>query len=123
MAAPIESRAILASAARTTSTTSEDQLNQGLTGLIIVIDVTAVTGTPSNVYNVQFKDQVSGKYYPVLSSAAIVATGTTVLQIHPALVVAANLTASALVPEKFRVQVAHGTADSITYSVSYTLTP
>lgn len=117
------SGSLLASAARTATTDSGDVGNVGGCGVIVVIDVTAVSATPSVVFKIQGKDKVSGKYYDLLESAAVTAVGTTVLMVHPALTVAANTKASALLPDIWRLLATAGDADSITYSVSGTLVP
>lgn len=84
----------------------------------IVIDVTAIAATPSVVFNVDMIDNLSGKFPVLLASAAIVATGTTVLQLGKGLPVTANVSANCPIPENIRIRPVHGDADSITYSVS-----
>lgn len=108
---------LLASAARTASNDTADQTNYNGRGVHIVIDVTAIAATPSVVFTVQGKDALSGKYYTLLASTAIVGTGTTVLRIFPGATAAANLTANDILPRTWRVSIAHDNADSITYSV------
>lgn len=109
----------LASAARTASTQSADIVNYNGDGVIIFIDVTAIAATPSIVVTIQEKDPVSGAYFDVLSSAAIVATGRTKLTVHPGETVVANVSASHVLSRTFRVSVVNADADSITYSVGY----
>lgn len=112
---------VLPSAARTTAPDTQefvvDRRGFNPNGLVLVIDVTAVTATPSITVTVSGVDRVSGKVYTILASAAITATGTVVLKIGPGLTAAASLVANDLVPPVFRVSVAHGDADSITYSI------
>lgn len=110
---------IYASAARTaTPDTSEIELPVGAQALFVVIDVTAVTATPSVVFTVSGVDRVSGKLFTLLASAAITGTGTTVLRVSPHLTASANLIAKDHVPPVIRVAPVHGDADSITYSVA-----
>ena len=90
-------------------------------GMIVTIDVTAISVTPSVVFTVSRVDPLSGKVTTLLVSAAITGTGTTVLRIHPSIVAAANLAASDLVPSKWRVTPVHGDSDSITYTVGVEL--
>jgi hypothetical protein len=111
----------LASAARTASVDSSDLTNGFGKGLHLVIDVTAVAATPSITVTIQGKDALSGKYYTILASAAITATGTTVLKVHPGLTAAANAAANDLLPRTWRVSVTNADADSITYSVGYSI--
>jgi hypothetical protein len=111
-----------ASAARTaTPTAMADQTNLGHRGLHVVIDVTAVTADPSVVFTIQGKDSLSGKYYTLLASAALVTTGTVVLKVYPGITVAANLSVSDVLPRTWRVIAVHGDTDSITYSVGASL--
>jgi len=110
---------IFASAARTATVNGDDISNDDARGAIVVIDCTAVAATPSVVFTVQGKDPLSGKYYTILTSTAITATGTTVLRIYPGLTAAANVTVSDILPTVWRVIATHGDADSITYTVGF----
>jgi len=111
----------LGSTARIATNNSGDLTNSGHAGCHVIIDVTAISATPSVVPTVQGKDSVSGKYYTLLVGAAITATGTTVLRVHPNLTPAANLTVNDILPSKFRILMTHADADSITYSVGVSL--
>ena len=110
---------VLASAARTATTTSSTITAYGR-GLKLYINVTAITDTPSVVFKVQDIDPLSSavKSTAVITSAAITATGLTVLTIYPGLTPAANTVVSDVVPRNFNVVATHADADSITYSVS-----
>lgn len=121
--APGREFTVYSSAARTATPTKEDFRNLLGRGLIVVIDVTATSATPSVVFTIQGKDPASGKYYDILASAAITATGTTVLRVSVDLTAAANLIAKDLVPATFAIRAVHGDADSITYSVGAILVP
>ena len=110
---------VLASAARTASVDSADLTNyNSLHGIVVTIDVTAASATPSLVFTIQGKSSLGSDYYTILASAAITGTGTTVLRVFPGATAAANLVANDVVPRVWRVSVAAGDADSITYSVS-----
>ena len=108
---------LLASAARTATNQTADQTNHNAKGLHLVIDVTAAAATPSVVFTIQGKDELSGKYYTLLASAAVTATGTTVLKVYPGITAAANASVSDLLPRTWRLDATHADADSITYSV------
>lgn len=116
---------VLPSAARTaTPDTVEvvvDRRGFAPRGLILVIDATAATATPSVVVMVQGVDRESGKLFPaspgILSSAAITGTGTTVLKIGPDIAASANAVALDYLPPVFRITSTHGDADSLTYSI------
>lgn len=112
---------VLPSVARIATISSPDIPNIGANGVHIVIDVTDVTATPSVVPTVEGKDPLSGKYYTLLTGAAITATGTTILKVFPSATAVANLAANDFVPSKFRVTMTHGDADSITYSIGANL--
>lgn len=112
---------LLPSLARTATTTSDDTSNLYARGLHLVIDVTAITSTPSITVTIQGKDFSSGKYYTLLASAAITATGTTVLRVFPGATASANVAANDILPTNWRVSVAHGNSNSITYSVAASL--
>lgn len=86
-------------------------------GLIVVIDVTAVSGSSSVVFTIEGVDRASGKTWVILASAAKVASATTVLRVSPNIAASANLIAQDMVPSEFIIRAAHGTADSTTYSV------
>jgi hypothetical protein len=112
------SQEVYASAARTaTPDTVELELPGGVQYAQVVIDCTAAAATPSVVFTVSGVDRVSGKVYTLLASAAVTATGTTVLRIGPGLTAAANLVANDVLPPVIRFTATHGDADSITYSV------
>jgi hypothetical protein len=111
---------VLPSAARTaTPTVDEFRVRGGDSdGLLVVVNVTAVADTPSVVFTIRGVDMVSGSTWVVLTSAAIVGTGTTVLRVHPSLTAATNVTAKDVVPAFWTITAVHGDADSITYSVA-----
>jgi len=108
---------VFRSAARTATHSSPDISNYSGTGMVAVIDATAITATPSVVFTIEGKDPTSGKYYTILASAAIVATGTTVLRVHPDLTAATNTVAKDMLPAVWRVKTAVSDTDTLTYSV------
>lgn len=107
---------VLSSAARTASVNSADQTNHNARGLVLVIDVTAIAATPSVVFTIKGQDPVSGKYWTILTSAAITGAGTTVLRVYPGLTAVPNLVANDVIPRLWRLEAVHADADSITYS-------
>jgi hypothetical protein len=101
---------------------SSDQLNRASMGIKLVIDVTAVGGTPTLVVTLQGKDTASGKYYTILASATISTVSTTVLTVFPGGPVAANVSANDILPRTFRVQaVVAGTTPSVTATIGASL--
>lgn len=117
---------VFASDTRDTTHSSRDVDNINHLGVQLVVDVTDETAGGSShsmVVKIQGKDPASGKYYDLLASAAITATGTTLLTVHPAVTPAANLAAAHVLPRSWRVTVEH-TADGgsdMTYSIGANL--
>ncbi len=109
---------IYATTARTATPTAVTINTSKAMGLVVVVNVTASSATPSVVFTIDAKDSVSGAFYTLLTSAAITGTGTTALKIHPDLTVATNVAASDLLLQETRITATHGDTDSITYTVS-----
>lgn len=114
---------LLPSAARTATTNSGDLKNHQHRGVVVVVNVTAASATPSVVFTIQGKCPLSGAYFTILASAAVTGTGTTVLRAYPGLAASANVTANDVLPEHWRLLATHADADEITYSVSAQLIP
>jgi len=108
---------VYASAARTATPTAVVLSTNRIRALRLVIDATAASATPSVVVTVDTRDETSGKWVNLLTSVAITAIGTTVLNIGPALTAATNVAANAYLGDSVRVTCTHADADSITYSV------
>lgn len=108
---------VFPSAARTATEDSSDVTNEHGIGCVVIIDVTAASGTPSVVFKIQGKDPVSGKYYDILDSAAITGVETAVLRVWPAMAPSANAKEDDILPRTWRVRAEHADASSVTYSV------
>lgn len=111
---------LLSSAARTTTQTSADQTNFNHTKLIVVFDVTAGT-TSLLTLTIDGKDAASGKFYNLLTGAAVATVSTNVYTLALGVTGVANTTVNAFVPRLFRIVVTAGNGNSITYSVGYSL--
>jgi len=111
------STVLYASAARTVSPTAVAQSNVSCRGVVVFIDVTAVTASPSVVFTIQGRGD-DDEWYDILASAAVTATGNTVLRVYPGLTASANAVANDVLPGTWRVSAVHGDADSITYKVT-----
>lgn len=107
----------LASGARTSTNNSGSLSNFAARGVHVIVDVTAVTAAPSTVFTIEGFDVVSGKWYVLLTSAAIATVSTTLLTVYPGVTVTANVSASQVLPRTWRVVATHGNANSMTYSV------
>jgi len=125
MSYPIpDEKVLLASAARTADTNTDDQDNiGGHRGVVVFIDCTAITDSPSVVFTIQGREPSGDEYYDILASAAVVGAGNTVLKVYPGLTAAANTVANDVLPRRWRVNCNHADADSITYSVGAILLP
>lgn len=108
-------------AARTASIDSPDIVNNYGKGVIVFVNITAIVDTPSIIVKIQGKDPVSGNYYDILSSVSLTQTGTTGLRVYPGIAETANQRANDILPKTWRVSVTHADADSITYSVGYSI--
>ena len=107
---------LFASAARTATPTPAVMTVDG-ESLEVVIDVTAIAATPSVVFNIERRDDASGKWILLLASAALAAVATTRLRVTPHLAAVANQIATDIGGGVIRVRPVHGDADSITYTV------
>lgn len=114
---------VLSLTAASTSGSTADNINSTVRGIILVVDVTSITGTtPSVVVTVQGKDETSGKYYTLLASAALTAAGTTVLTVYPGVAAVANSSANLPLPRVWRViYTVAGTAPAVTATVGANL--
>ena len=111
---------LLASAARTVTTSSADQVNYNAKGIIVVFDVTSVPGTDTVQLKIQAKDPASGKYVDLVTGTAESAVGTYVYSVYPGIgdknTILDNYEELPL-PRTWRVQVVHSAATSFAYSV------
>lgn len=100
--------------------TTNDLQNVNATGLTVVVDITAITGTsPTLTVTIQGKDVASGKYYTILAGAALTATGTTVMRIYPGITQTNTATlASFTIPEWYRISYTiGGTTPAVTATI------
>lgn len=108
---------LLASAAQTTTQTLADQTNSSGRGIKVVLDMTNVTASPSVTLEIDGKDVASGKYYAILTGAAVTTDSTNVYTVYPGLTAVANSVVSDTLPRTWRVKVVANNANSGTYSV------
>lgn len=117
---PNLSGTIAPSAARTATYTSPDQNNLSYRGVAVIIDITAYTsGTWTPM--IQGKDAASGKYYTILTGAALNSTGTTVLYVYPGMTPVTNVAASSALPRTWRVVLTGASTPVATFSVGVNL--
>lgn len=121
---------LLASAARTSATSSADQTNYNGRGVLILLNVTGNAGVGKTLsLQVDVKDPISGAYLVYIASAVLVTNATGVVDsIHypgqldadlnsPGAGLTSNRKAAAI-PRTWRVTVTPSDATSWTYSVS-----
>lgn len=115
----VDTGALITLTAASSGVNSADQTNLSGRGINLVIDVTAISGTsPTLTVTLQGKDTASGQYYTILASAALTATGVTVLQVFPGAAVTANVSANAQLPRTWRISTAiGGTTPSVTATI------
>lgn len=121
---------VLPSAARTASVTSDAFSTQGASGLIVVIDVTAVTASPAVTLIIEGVVYPSGNLpgvvpatWTIWTGPGVGSVGTSAYRFHPSLPQIAGVLEPDLIPDLVRVSMVHSDADPITYSVSGILTP
>jgi hypothetical protein len=111
---------LLTSASRTTTQTSADIPNPVGRFLHVILDTTTI-GTGSVTVTINGKDPASGKYYLLLSGAAVITNTTSVYKVGPGLPATANVSANDMVPELFQIVVTANNANAVVYSVGYNL--
>jgi len=111
-------RLLLASAARTATTSSPTLRNRWHRGVQLVLNVTAASGTGGLTLHIQQVDRDSGNTIDLaVDSATITATGTYGFQMAPT----ANAATALYLPTDWCVKVVHGDGSSYTYSLGATL--
>lgn len=110
--------AVLVSAARTATNNSGTFTNRSARRLHLIIDVTVAPGVDTVTPKIEGYDPISGKFYTLLTGAAISTTGTNILKIGPGLSASANVSAADFLPAFWRVTMTHSAATSFTYSVA-----
>ncbi len=118
-----DTTALITHSAAATGTTGFDQGAGCAKGILLYIYISAITGTtPTLTVTLQGKSPVSDQYHTVLASAALNATGLTILRVYPGLTAAANLVATDILPTTWRVvSVIGGTTPAVTASISASL--
>lgn len=112
-------------AAVNASGNSGDLVNPAGANLVLVANITAITGTsPTITFTIQGKDAASGVYRTILTGAAITAVGTQTLKVSPHLTAAANVVAQDLLPATWRVSWAiGGTTPSVSGTIGAAIIP
>lgn len=111
----------IASAVYNSTQTQADQTNYNWRGITVVMDATAVVSAGSFTLEIDGKDPVSGKYYSLLTGAAVSTVSTNVYSVYPGITATANVSASAVLPRTFRIKATFNSGTSLTFSVGYML--
>jgi hypothetical protein len=106
----------------TAGVTGPDMSFPSARGVSVVLDMT-VPGTGSVTLTIEGKDGASGKYYPLLSGAAVTTVSTNRYTVYPGLTAAANAVASDVLPAVFRLRVTANNANPATYTVGASTIP
>lgn len=85
--------------------------------VMVVINTTA-SAAPSTVFVLEGYDPATDTFFPIVTSAAVVANGYIILRAYPGAVAAAGLTVDSVIPRIIRISATHGNANSHTYGVS-----
>ncbi len=114
---------LLASAARTADALAPKQHDEYATGVRLILNVSAASGTGGLTPRVRCYDPVSGLTVEVSQGgAAVIAVGTFSYEVYPSTSTAAagnvKEVISRLLPSYWDVRVAHADASSYTYSLS-----
>jgi hypothetical protein len=112
---------LLTSAARTSAPTTASITTYDAQGITVVMDVTAVAATPDLTVTIEGVDAASTKQYAILTGASVSTVTTNVYKVYPGVTVAANAAASQPLPRTIDINIAHGDADSATYTLGYVL--
>lgn len=110
----------ITAAGATTTQTGSTQYNQNGRGVKVILDMTNV-GTGSVTLAIQALDPTSGKYYALLTGAAVTTNSTNVYTVYPGVTVAANVSASDILPRRWRVVVTANNANATTYTVAHSI--
>lgn len=107
-----------ASAVRSATFVGDDNTKSpGSKGVKVTLDVTAVPGVDTTQLVIEHKDPLSGKYVTVLAETASAITRTAVLTVYPGITATANVSASDVLGDVYRVRVVHSAGTNFTYSI------
>jgi hypothetical protein len=110
--------ALTVPAGSTATVTGTDMANPAARGVKVVVVTTAI-GTGSITVTIQGKDPGSGTYYTLLAGVAITTNTTNIYTVYPGLTAAANVTATDVLPQTWRLLVTANNANAATYSVGF----
>lgn len=90
--------------------------NQANKGVHVVLDVTAKTGTPTNItLTIKGKDEASAKFYTILAGGAVTGVSTNVYRVFPAAESYLNEVANDFIPLDWQITVVGSGVDVDNY--------
>lgn len=107
---------LLASAARTATTSTSDIVRTSEQAIHIALIVTAVPTTETLTAKIEGKT-ISGTYYTLVAGTASAATGTVILKVGRGIASVTNVAIGDMLPDIYRVTITHSSTGSFTYSV------
>lgn len=127
-ATPLKNVTLFDSKARTADENSASINNYAYRGVQVMVNVSAVSGTSATgTFTIQGYDELSDSWFTVLASAAKDAnsTGFFTLTAYPGITASSNVSASTVLPKKWRLNfdISPTTTPSVTFSASATLLP
>lgn len=118
-----DTAALITAVAATATQTGADQTNYNSRGVVVVLDATAVNAVGSFTLSIQGKDAASGKYFTLLTGAAVSTVSTNVYTLYPGVTVAANAAVSNVLPRIWRVVATYNSGTNLTFTVGASLIP
>lgn len=113
---------LLSSSARTSNTAAPTQTNTSARGVMLFLNVTAVSGTGGLTVRIYGVDPVSGVAAPINAPPATVTTvGLQIVSLYPGIASPNAAGANYILPRTWYAQVVHGDSTSYTYSLGYSL--
>ena len=116
---------VLSSKTRTATLHTNDYINHNGKTLLLYLNVSNISGSPSIVVTIQAKDPVSHVYFDIVSFPAVTGTGQNLYIIGPGLtetIAETNVYIQSLsVPRIWRCHIIHNNTSAITYSLGYAL--
>jgi len=105
-------------AGNTTTVVGPDIVNHSARGLKVFLSTTVI-GTGSVTAIIEGKAKGSGLYYTLLTGVAVITNTTNTYTVYPGLTAAANVTATDVLPETFRVRLISNNANPVTATCDF----
>ena len=112
--------ALAPSAVRTTFDPTDTDNTEDYRSVIIVWDITAITGNLLQV-KINGKDLLSGEYYEIFASDPIASTGTYVFHVGDGTADDDNIAVGTRLPRVWQLSVTHLNSNPTTYSIGVNL--